>query len=870
MNPSILRKLLHSILVLMLALPLALYAQDDEGGGNGEAVENANGESNGNGKEEKKPKTIAELTENSERHDGFFTLFRDRKTGETHMLIREDQLDQAFIYWVQVANGVVEAGYFKGAYGPSSIITPQRHFDRIEFVQQNTSFYFDPDNPLSRASEANISDALLATAKIVAEDEQSGDILIKSDKLFASEAFAQITPTPNPDADPKTDFALGKLDSGKTKILHVRSYPENTDVEVEYVFHNPTPRVPGGPDITDARYVSVRVMHSFLEAPDDGFQPRPDDARIGYYSHQITDLTTHEAAPYRDVIRRWHLVKQDPDAELSEPVEPITWWIENTTPLEWRDLIRDAALAWNSAFETAGFKNAVVVKVQPDDADWDAGDIRYNVLRWTSSPNPPFGGYGPSFSDPRTGQMIGADVMLEYSFLSRYRRARSLIQDEPALALWNELAGAGGAYCTLGHTLQLNSAFARVASEVAYGSDDELDQRLIHDSMHYLILHEIGHTLGMYHNMKATQYLTLDEAFDAEVVAERGLAGSVMDYPAVNFAPSREQQTRFYMIRPGPYDDWFVEYGYSPALDDPEAEAARLEAILARSTEPDLAFGNDADDMRSPGKGLDPRVNIYDMSSDAVAYASMHMQLMEDTLDGMVEKFPAEGKSYEEVFEGVDVMLRFWGRSAAVVSRYIGGVYVDRAVVGQDGATQPFRPVPTAKQKEAMDVLARQVFAPDAFELPGELLAHTAKQRRGFDHYLSTEDPKVHDAILAIQKDVLDHLLHPVVTKRITDTALYGNGYSLAAMFGDLTDAVFKADARGNVNSIRQNLQKDYVDRLARMVKGGYDTPSQSMAVYTLNAIDDLLDARRGGDVATQAHTQNLKLTIERALSTDA
>ena len=866
MSMLTLKKALHIFLILMLAMPLALHAQDEESA----ASDEGNGKAEANGKEEKKPKTVAELTKDSDRHDGFFTLFRDRKSGKTHMLVKADQVGMKFIYWVQVANGVVEAGYFKGAYGPSSIVSAQRHFDRIEFVKENTNFYFDPDNALSRAAAANISDALVATAKIVAEDKASGDILIEADKLFASEALAQITPTPDPDADPKTAFALGKLDDGKTKILNLRSYPENTDVEVEYVFNNPTPRVFGGPDITDARNVSIRVMHSFLEAPDNDFQPRFDDARMGFFTHQITDLTTHEAAPYRDVIRRWHLVKQDPDAELSEPVEPITWWIENTTPEEWRGLIRDAALAWNSAFETAGFKNAMVVKVQPDDADWDAGDIRYNVLRWTSSPNPPFGGYGPSFSDPRTGQMIGADVMLEYSFFSRYGRARSLMQDEPALQLWNELAGEGGVYCTLGHSLQLNSSFAHVASEVAYGGDDELNQRLVHDTMHYLILHEIGHTLGMNHNMKATQFLTPDEAFDAEVVAERGLAGSVMDYPAVNIAPTREQQTRFYMIRPGPYDDWLIEFGYSPALDDPEAEAARLEAILARSTEPNLDFGNDADDMRAPGKGLDPRVNIYDMSSDAVAYAAMNMQLMEDTLNGMSRKFPAEGKSYEEVFEGVDTMLRLWARSAAVVSRYIGGVYVDRAVVGQDGGTQPFTPVPTAKQKEAMNVLARQVFAPDAFELPAELLAHTAKQRRGFDHFEATEDPKAHDAVLAIQKGVLDHLLHPVVTKRITDSALYGNGYSLPAMFSDLTDAVFKADARGNVNSMRQNLQKDYVDRLAKMVKGGYDTPSQSMAIYTLNAIDDLLDARRGGDVATQAHTQNLKLTIERALSTDA
>lgn len=865
MRESILRKSFYLLLILALAIPTAAMSQDE---GEGEAKEEAKEEGKKEDEdEEKKPKTIAELTEKSDRIDGFFTLFRDKKSGETQMLIKKDQIGKEFIYWVQIANGVVDAGSFKGAYGPSFMMSLDRHFDRIEFVAENTSFYFDPDNAISRASEANISDALLATAKIVAEDEETGDILIKSDKLFTSESLIQISPSPDPDADAKTAFSIGKLDGDKTKILNLRSYPKNTDVEVEYVFSNPQPKVFAGPAVTDARNISVRVMHSFIEAPENDYQIRFDDARVGFFGEQITDLTSTEATPYRDQINRWHLVKQDPEAELSEPVVPILWWIENTTPVEWRELIRDSALAWNSAFEHAGFKNAVRVEIQPDDAQWDAGDIRYNVLRWTSSPTPPFGGYGPSFSDPRTGQLIGADVMLEFSFMIRVARARELMQDDAAINFWGDQEAM---FCTLGHTLQLNSAFAGLAADVAYGGDDELNQRLTHDTMHYLILHEIGHTLGMNHNMKATNLLTAEEAFDAEVVAERGLAGSVMDYPAINFAPTREQQTQFYQTRPGPYDDWLIEFGYSPALADPEAEAARLEAILSRSAEHGLAFGNDADDMRSAGKGLDPRVNIYDMSSDAIAYASGNMKLMSDTLKGMVNKYPEAGKSYEETWQGVAVMMSLWGRSAAVTSRFIGGVYVDRAVVGQDGAGKPFTPVETSKQRQAMKVLADQVFAPDAFDLPSDLYAHSARQRRGFDHFAGTEDPKIHDAVNALQGGVLDHLLHPVVTKRITDSALYGNGYSLASMMGDLTDAVFEEDARGNVNSMRQNLQMNYVQRLAQMVAGGYDTPSQSMAVYTLNAIDELLGGKRGNNVSTQAHTQNLRRTIKKALDTSA
>ncbi len=826
--------------------------------------------------EDEEPKTIAELTEDAERIDGLFTLFRDNKTGATSLLITKDQLDKEFIYWLQVANGVVDAGFFKGAYGPSRIIEIRRRFDKIEIVQKNTAFYFDPENAISRAAQANISESILAVQKIAAEDEESGDLLIDADKIFASEALAQMTPTPNPDADPKTAFNLGKLDDDKTHIINLRSYPENTDVEVEYVFSNPTPTVGGNPAVTNARNVSIRVMHSFIEVPENDFQSRRDDARIGFFGGQVTDLTSMQAAPYRDHINRWNLVKKEPGAAMSEPVEPITWWIENTTPVKWRELIRNSALEWNKSFAKAGFSNAVVVKIQPDDAQWDAGDIRYNVLRWTSSPNPPFGGYGPSFTNPRTGEIIGADVMLEYSFLSRLPRVRGNIQDPDALttdiAAINPLFG--DQFCTLGHGLQTNTMFVRAAADALYGMDDTLDQQLAHDTMHYLILHELGHTLGMNHNMKATQLISPDEAWDSDVVNERGLAGSVMDYPAVNFAPTREQQTLFYTVTPGPYDDWFINYGYSEALSDPVAEEQRLTTILARSTEPQLAFGNDADDMRSPGTGIDPRVNIYDMSTDAIVYASRQMKIMKNTLDKLATKPPATGDSYQETVEAIGVMLSLWRRSAAVTSRYVGGVYIDRAVVGQQGAGDPLTPVAEARQRQAMGVLSEQVFAPEAFLMDPRLLRQAAPQRRGFSHFGATEDPKLHDAVLNIHKSILDHLLNPVVLKRITDSGMYGNEYSLGEMMNDLTDAVFEADARGDVNTFRQNLQVEYVQRLSNMARKnsdgeGFHSPAVSLAVYNLGRIQDMINSKSRASVDTLAHRENLELLIGRALSND-
>lgn len=878
MNRIDLWKLLLLVLPLSLTLSVKALAQDTPEGGETpevkaeEVSENASADEAeskaGEEEEEEKPKTIAELTEEMDRIDGLFTLFRDPKTGATKLLLQGDQLGREFIYFKHTMNGVTDAGAFTGSYGAQYIFTIERRFDKLEFIRQNTAYYFEPDNAISRASEANISRAVLAVTTIAAENDETGEVLIDSDALFLSEAFANVTYSGGDDAGDR--FTLGGLDAEKSQILELRNYPENTAVEVEYVFNNPKPKNGGSDAVTDARNVSITVRHTWLAVPENNYQPRFADARLGSFNVQVTDLTSTDSAPYRDLLERWHLVKKDPSAEVSDPVEPITWWIENTTPVEWRDLIMGAALEWNKAFEHAGFSNAMVVKVQPDDAEWDAGDIRYNVLRWTSSPRPPFGGYGPSFSNPRTGQLLGADIMLEYSFLNRSKLTRELIQGEASAPMM--LGGHDARLCSVGHAIAEGGLMADIAIQMD-GGDADIEEQLKRDRLYYLILHELGHTLGMNHNMKATQLLSLEQLADPEVLESGVISGSVMDYPAVNYAPDRDDQTLFYTIAPGPYDDWYIEYAYSPGLSNAEREVERLEAIASRSTEHALSFGNDADDMRSPGRGLDPRVNIYDNSSDSIAYASNQMKLMHDTLNKTAKWTPDEGDSYEDVVDGVALLVRLWGTNAGVISRWIGGVYVDRAVVGQEGATEPFRPVERERQKAAMAALSDQLFSPEAFEVDGALWRQAAPERRGFEHGGSTEDPKIHRAVLSSQKRVFDHVLNSTVLKRITDTELYGNEYPLVEVFEDLTDAVFAADARGSVNSFRRNLQVEYVDRLAMMASeegaSKYHSTAQALAVLTLSELRDQLSNKRRGDRVSQAHAKLLVMNIDRAMDNE-
>ncbi len=828
----------------------------------------------------KKGQLIEDLVEDHDYLEGLFKLYRDPKNGSINMEVREDQLGKEFIYYAHVADGVVEGGHFRGQFRSQKVFTFEKRFNQIVLIERNPYFYFDPENNLSKAKGANISDAVISVHNVRASNEDDTAFLINVDGLFKNENFEQIRPSNRPGAQPGQFFNLGKLNRGKTRIKDVHNYPENLAVTVEYVYSNPSPVNRGRWfDITDARNVSISVQHTLVAMPENDYVPRFDDNRIGYFLDYVNDQTSQSATPWRDVINRWHLVKKDPTAAVSEPVEPIVWWIENTTPEEFRPIIKRAAEAWNPAFEAAGFKNAVVVKTQPDDADWDAGDIRYNVLRWTSSPQPPFGGYGPSFSNPRTGQILAADIMLEYSFLTNRLNQNSIFETAalPNVNTSGEIAPLGheeqqgvqsfmdriarhSQECSLGAHLHLNTMLGKTLAAVHNQSAD-ISSRMVEESLYYLILHEVGHTLGLNHNMKGTQARSYETVYD-QSAQDDGLIGSVMDYPAINFAPPGEDQAHFYPIKPGPYDIWAIQFGYDPAMDDPEVRAAHL----ARSTEKGHAFANDADDMRSPGRGIDPRVNVFDMSDDAVQFAEDRLKLAHEAMGELQDRFVKDGESYQELRNAYLILTADMLWQGRVASRYIGGVYVDTARAGQDGATAPYRPVEKARQKQAMQLLRDYILGPDAFKMSPRLIQRLALQHRGFLHGGRTEDPKVHGRILGIQADVLNHILHPVTLQRITDSGLYGNTYDVTEMLGDLTAAIFEDDSRSAVNSHRQNLQIMYVKGLIYITHTPfYDYLSRSNAFSNLRQIRNSM-ARWRGNAATRAHRDHLAYLIDKAL----
>ena len=823
----------------------------------------------------KKPASLSDKVKGSHKIDGLFTLYQDTATGSLQIYVKKNQLGKEFIYQSFSMGGPTSLFLNQNMIRETWVFKIQKAFDKIEFSQVNTNFYYDKDNAVSKAANVDVTGAIFYSDKVAAED--TAGYLISGDGLFLSEKLDPIRPLLPPTLPPGTVFSLGTLNTAKSKYDKVRSFPNNTDVIVELAYDNPTPYNGGGKDITDARYNRIKFQHSFLELPKNDFRPRRDDPRVGYFMQEVDNLTSIKVADYKDMINRWNLVKKDPNAALSEPVQPIVWWIENTTPVEYRQTIMEAGLKWNEAFEKAGFKNAVVMKIMPDDADWDPADIRYNVIRWVSSPYPSYGAIGPSFVNPETGEILGADITVEWFSGSAIPIQEELYTGYPAIGEMQTekdptklfLSATDQKHwmsCNLAQELKSQFTTGLTVLDVD-GASPKAISEMHKQFLYYLILHEMGHTMGLNHNMKASQMLSPSDLNNTSITHNEGLQGSVMDYPAINVSLDRSKQGDYYTTKVGPYDVWAIQYGYTPF--SPADEEAGLNKILTRSGEANLAFGNDADDMRSFGNGVDPRVMINDMSSDMVGYAEDRVKLVNNVMYKLKNKYTKNGQSYQEL------RLRYGnlnGQRANMfnaVSRYIGGLYVDRCFPEQNSTNKPLTPVPAAMQKKAMNLLSKYLFAPNAFDADAQIFPYLQAQRRGYNFFGNTEDFKIENLVLAVQMNVVAYILYPVTTARINNTSLYGNTYSVADVMNDLTKAIFDADNKGAVNLYRQNLQTEYIKGVATIANStaGYDDATKAAALNTLKKVKTSLASAVSPNEQTKAHRVQLNFIIDKALA---
>ena len=418
---------------------------------------------------------------------------------------------------------------------------------------------------------------------------------------------------------------------------------------------------------------------------------------------------------------------------------------------------------WNSAFEQAGFKDAIVAKQMPDKADWDPADIRYNTIRWMSSYDSGFLGLGPSRTNPLTGEILDADILIDAGF-ARYlkQRYQGLVQQNqmPMMASLAKLTGNPD-LCSYGIDSQLLSAETKprtgansklalqlmgnydlcfgmeATHQLAVGSialsmlqnqppEGEAVKQYVQEFLRSLIAHEVGHTLGLRHNFRASAMLSPEQLNNPSITRAKGLIGSVMDYAAVNLAPQGATQGDYFTHRVGPYDEWAIAYGYTPTpATTPQADQRLLEPIARRAPEPDLAYATDEDRFDR----LDPKVAAFDLSDDLLTYAPTQLDNARAMWQRLDQRYPREGESFSDVRLLFDEIFDYYFQYSRFLTSYIGGQSFNRFKGGDAAGRLPFEPVPIATQRQSLALLQKYVFDESMFRFSPEFLNKLAPSR---------------------------------------------------------------------------------------------------------------------------------------------
>ena len=703
--------------------------------------------------------------------EGYLKIYSDEDAEAYFLKLDEEDINKQFLYFAYIMNAP-QGSLLTGGLPSDGKVLEFRNFkkDNIGLYQINTSYMNGDDNNIGTSTITNITEAFIENFKPVARTENS--VLISVNNFLMSEKIESLSYVPQEYRE-YVSVNYGRPDPSKTLIDKVFNNKTNTAVEVTFAYTNKSPNSDAYSvaAVTDPRYLSVTGRHIFIKMPDEGYEPRINDHRIGYFVNKSTDLTSYENYPNFALINKWRLVKKDPSAALSEPVEPIVYWVENTTPEEIVPAVVAGIENWNIAFEEAGFKNAIVAKIQPKDATWDAADYDYNVVRWSSEPDGRLLGIGPSVSNPLTGEIISADIV-------------------------NKLLAV-----KLGHNYRK-----------LYGYTEDNDPLMQYITN--LTLHEVGHTLGLRHNFRGSQLYSPTEIHNKDITGNT-IMSSVMDYDPINVAPEGVEQGIFFSTVPGIYDKWAIKFGYTPNLSSEERKELLLESVKR-----ELTFGTDDEAMSYPGNNIDPRTKRYDMSSDPIAYAADITKIIDKKINELPNIY-----SDEETFNNyTDAFYRFFrtkGRFLETVAQQIGGVYINKIASSQKEYTS-LEAVPYEKQKQAMSLLAEKVFANGAMNYDQKILSNLIYERDTKDSLSedgNNNDPDFHALVLSSQKNILRNILHPNVMKRLINSSLYGNEYMPSEVLEDLNSAIFISGEEPD--TFKMSLQSSYVDLLLSGFKDG-------------------------------------------------
>ena len=701
------------------------------------------------------------ITDKAISDEGLFTV---HEVGGSYYYEIPMDLFQKDMLWVSRYSKIpagLGGGYLNaGRKTNEQVINWSRFRNVIHLKTVSYASVANKDLPIYASVQDNNHQPLIAAFKIETFGKDSSTVVINVDDLFTTD----VKTLSGVSVRLKDLYKVSSLDKKRSYISTIKSFPQNIEVK-----HDLTYNAAKLPSNSKSATLSLQMSQSMYLLPEEPMQARLFDPRVGWFTtSQIDYGSTALKADEKRYIKRWRMVPKDVAAydrgELVEPIKPIVYYLDPATPEEWRPYFKQGILDWNEAFEAAGFKNAVQVKEAPskeDDPDWSPEDARYSVVRYVASTTR--NAMGPSVADPRSGEIIESDIIWYHNHLRSYRNRYML-----------ETGGANPSARTLN------------TSETEIG-----------EMMRRVISHEVGHALGLPHNMKASYAYPTDSLRSASFTQKWGLATTIMDYTRYNYVAQPGDEGVRWVRMLGPYDVYSIDWGYR-YISDARSSAAELTTldkwIKSKNGDPMFLFG--------ARNSFDPSSQTECVGDDAVLASSYGLKNLKIVATNLNEWTQTEGKGFEDLNELYGELISVWNRYASHVVVNIGGVYEVIKTAPEDGYS--YTHLAKDQQKRSMQFLLREAFSTPTWMLQNDIVRNIGP---------SGIIKKIGD----MQNRQLGYLLRQDRLERVIENeALNGStAYSLSDLFKDLRQGLLQVN---NPDVYQRNLQRHYVLRLLQLV----------------------------------------------------
>ena len=767
------------------------------------------------------------ITKEAKSDKGLFTVHQIKE--KYFYEIPKEELGKEYLWVSQIAKTSLGAGYGGQALG-NRVVKWERIGDRIMLRNVEYDVVADKNKPIARAVDAANNNTILMAFNI--EAIGPGDsIVIDVSRLFTTEVT---------EFSARTRLRARGFDPQRSFVDRVVAFPENIEVEATHTYTSPpdlSPAGGGGPGpptpspfaqgIRPGTNATIVVHYSMVKLPEKPMMPREFDERVGYFSVRQTDYGKEEhRSPNVRFITRWRLEKKDPNAAVSEPVKPIVYYVDPATPTKWVPYVKRGIEQWQEAFEAAGFKNAIVARDAPskeEDPDWSPEDARYSVIRWL--PSTIENASGPHIHDPRTGEILESDIQM-------YHNVMNLSRD------W--------------YFVQAGAVDAR-AQKLPLPDD------LMGQLVQYVIAHEVGHTLGFQHNMKASSMYPIEKVRDREWVKKNGHTATLMDYSRFNYVAQPEDKIDLIDLIPkiGPYDKWATMWGYKPipgARSSEDEKKTLDEWAREQDKTPWLRFST------SGSRGSDPG-ELTEAVGDANAIEATRLGLKNlERVSGMLLTATSKpGEPYEDLEELYGRLLGQWTLEMNHVAAIVGGFNSQQKHAGQEGVR--FSVVPKERQIEAVKFLNDNAFMTPVWMVKPDVLRRI-------------EPTGALDRVKASQQRVLGSLLNNTrLARMVEQEAIDGlAAYRPADFLADVRRGVWKELDNGSlkIDYYRRNLQRAYLEIMGEKLNGRtpVNDESRALARGELRALNASINQAfpKTTDRATRLYLEDVRDQIAKIL----